>query len=161
MSVSLLSLTIPRESGSYFDMNMLILWIAVLIIFLVIEAITTNLTTIWFAVGSVAAIVCCAVGFMPIVQFLAFAVFSALFLILAHPFVKKMRKKKNATNKDSLIGAVSCVTEAISNTEQTGYIKIGDVFWVARSDDGSDIPVGSFVTVKEIHGNKLIVVLKK
>ena len=41
-------------------MNMSLFWLIALILFGVLEAITVGLTSIWFAVGALAALVACA-----------------------------------------------------------------------------------------------------
>ncbi len=134
-------------------------WIAAAVILLIVEANTATLTTIWFALGAIVAAVLAALGVAVEWQTMAFILASALFVVLTRPIVKKLKKGKSITNKDTLIGNVSYVTESINNIEQTGYIKINGVFWAARSLDNTIISEGTLVKVKAIKGNKLMVVL--
>ncbi len=135
----------------------LITWIGVIVILLVIEASTATLTTIWFACGAVFAAVLSALDVGLEWHIITFICASALMLILTRPLVKKLLNKKNVTNKDTLIGTVSYVTEKIDNIAQSGYVKINDVYWAARSIDNSTIEKGVLVEVRAIQGNKLIV----
>lgn len=135
----------------------LIMWIALTVIFLVIEATTVSLTTIWFAFGSVIAAILSALNVGIKWQIIIFVAASVLLLIFTRPIAKKLIGKKTVTNKDTLIGMPSYVTEKIDNINQTGYVKINDVYWAARSKDGSIIDKGVLVEIKEIQGNKLIV----
>ena len=140
------------------DINgMLITWIVAIAVFVIIESCTSNLTTIWFALGAVFAAVLAALDVGIEWQIITFICASALMLLLTRPLVKKLLKRKPRTNKDNLIGIPSYVTETINNVAQTGYVKINDVYWAARSIDNSVIEKGTLVEVKEIQGNKLIV----
>ena len=43
-------------------MPMLYVWLAAMVIFLIIEAATAGLATIWFALGALAALICALLG---------------------------------------------------------------------------------------------------
>ena len=145
-------------STQYEDIDtQLVAWISAIVVLLVVEACTSNLTTIWFALGAVVAAALAAFGIGIEWQLISFICASALMLFLTKPLVKKLLRKKAVTNKDNLIGIPSYVTEKIDNIAQTGYVKINDVYWAARSVDNSVIEEGALVEVKEIQGNKLIV----
>lgn len=55
-------------------MEAAIIWIALIIIFAVVEIITVGLTSIWFAGGAVVALLVDAAGLGPVWQFAAFVV---------------------------------------------------------------------------------------
>lgn len=57
-------------------MEAAIIWIALIIIFAVVEIITVGLTSIWFAGGAVVALLVDAAGLGPVWQFAAFVVVS-------------------------------------------------------------------------------------
>lgn len=154
----ILNLSLDVESNFFYDSgNLIIIWIALTIALLVVESLTTNLTTIWFAIGAIITAIVASFGVDPFIQIIVFVTSSAILLILTRPLIKKFNKKKTMTNKDNLLGLRTYVTEKIDNIAQTGYIKIGDVFWAARSADDTVIDVGALVEIKDIHGNKLIV----
>ena len=97
--------------------NLLIMWIALAIVFAVIEALTLQVVTIWFAVGSLGAIIANVVNASPLVQLIVFVALSILTLVIARPYLKKFTKTKvQPTNADACIGKQAIVTEEINNT---------------------------------------------
>lgn len=137
---------------------MLWLWIGLIVIFVIVEAATVQLVTIWFAIGSVAGLIAYAAGLEIWIQFLIFAVVSAVALAVTRPFVKKFTKgRKQPTNADRYIGQEATVTEKISNELSTGAVRIGGLVWTARTVDNSEVEEGERVTVEAIEGAKLLV----
>lgn len=133
------------------------LWIILIIAFLIIEAGTVTLLTIWFAAGAAVSAVLALLKVPFGWQIGIFFVVSIVLLLTARPIFNKLLKQKTSTNKDSLIGTQTFVTEKIDNLAQSGYVKINGVFWTARSVNDDVIECGELVEIKEIHGNKLIV----
>lgn len=135
------------------------IWIALLAVFIIIEAATVQLLTVWFAVGSLAALITTFITDNILVQIIVFVVVSAIALAITRPLVKKMTKaQKQPTNADMYIGKEAIVTEDINNLEAKGLVKVGGSIWTARTEvDNYTIPVGSHVTVIKIEGVKLIV----
>ena len=135
------------------------IWVALLALFIIIEATTAQLLTIWFAVGSFAALVSTFITDNIIAQVIVFVVVSAIALVVTRPLVKKMTKAtKQPTNADMYIGKEAIVTEDINNLEAKGLVKVGGSVWTARTEvDNYTIPAGSHVTVIKIEGVKLIV----
>lgn len=137
---------------------MLYIWIAAIVVLLVIEIATTQLVTIWFAVGALAGLIGCICDLQLAWQMTMFVVVSAIALILTRPLVKKFYKKEfSPTNADRCIGQTAVVTEDISNTDSKGAVKLNGTEWTARSLAGEDIPAGSYVKIEKIDGVKLIV----
>lgn len=133
------------------------LWIILIIAFLIIEAGTVTLLTIWFAAGAAVSAVLALLKVPFGWQIGIFFVVSIVLLLTARPIFNKLLKQKTSTNKDSLIGTQTFVTEKINNLAQSGYVKINGVFWTARSVNDDVIECGELVEIKEIQGNKLIV----
>ncbi|MBQ7596084.1 MAG: NfeD family protein [Clostridia bacterium] len=137
---------------------MLYFWIAVTVVFVIIEVATTQLVTIWFALGSVAALLACTLKAELYIQIIVFAVVSTLALVLTRPLVRKLNKKEfSPTNADRNIGKSATVTETIDNIAGTGAVKIDGNVWTARSSDNVVIEKDTIVTVEKIDGVKLIV----
>lgn len=134
-------------------------WLGLLAFFVVVEAATANLLTIWFAAGSLVAFVLSFFVESPMIQVVVFVVVSLIVLILLRPIAKKYtRTKKQPTNADMYINAEGVVAEAISNLNATGTVKVRGSVWTARSfDDGVEIPEGATIVVERIEGVKLIV----
>lgn len=137
---------------------MIYFWIAVTIVFVIIEVATTQLVTIWFALGSAAALLACTLKAELYIQIIIFAVVSTLALVLTRPLVKKLNKKEFLpTNADRNIGKSATVTETIDNIAGKGSVSVDGTIWTARSSDGSIIEKDTIVTVEKIDGVKLIV----
>ncbi|MBQ7837187.1 MAG: NfeD family protein [Clostridia bacterium] len=137
---------------------MLLFWIIALVVLIVVEAVTAQMVTIWFAAGAVGAIVAERLGAEVWVQWVVFVAVSAVALIATRPLVKKITKAKvQPTNADRCIGMVAVVTEEINNVEGRGQVHVNGVTWTARSLDGSIFKKGERVIVERIDGVKLIV----
>ena len=137
---------------------MLWIWIAAIVVFVVVEAITVQLVTVWFAVGAVGGLIACLCNAQLWVQIVIFVAVSAVTLIATKPLVKRFtHAKKQPTNADRYIGKYAVVTEPIDNILNKGAAKIGGLEWTARSADGSKIEKEKIVTVERIEGAKLIV----
>ena len=136
-------------------------WLAVMIIFILIELVTMGLTTIWFAGGALIACLAGLIGLPISVQAGIFVAVSLILLILTRPLAEKyLNSRVHRTNIDSLIGQVAIVTETIRNRESEGKAKLNGMDWTARSADDQVIPEGAEVVVQEIQGVKLIVTKK-
>ncbi|MDO5362284.1 MAG: NfeD family protein [Eubacteriales bacterium] len=139
------------------------IWLGLLAVLLLVEAVTAGLTTIWFAGGALVAAIAAWMGAGVLVQIVLFLAVSGVLLVFTRPLaVKYLNKDKIATNANSLIGKNAVVTIDIDNLAQTGQVLINDVEWTARtSDDSQKIAKGAVVEIKEIRGVKLIVEEKK
>lgn len=134
-------------------------WVAALVVFLIVEAVTAGLVSIWFVCGSLVALICAALGAAVWLQIFWFVIVSVATLVLTRPLVKRYVDSRSvATNADRSIGRAAVVTERIDNLAATGAVKLDGVVWTARStDDAVAIESGERVTVRAIEGVKLIV----
>ncbi len=134
-------------------------WVAALVVFLIVEAVTAGLVSIWFVFGSLVALICAALGAAVWLQIFWFVIVSVATLVLTRPLVKRYVDSRSvATNADRSIGRAAVVTERIDNLAATGAVKLDGVVWTARStDDAVAIEAGERVTVRAIEGVKLIV----
>ena len=134
-------------------------WIIAIIAFLGLEAVTLGLTSVWFAIGSLAALLSAALDAPPWLQMLWFVLVSALTLLATRPLAKKyLNDKCEPTNADRVIGAHAIVTEPIDNLHATGAVSVDGKVWTARTlDDNTVIAVGTEVRIVEIRGVKLLV----
>lgn len=138
-------------------MDMVYFWVALIVAFLIIEALTTQLVTIWFAIGAGGALIAQLLHGPEWAQWVVFIVLSAILLIATRPLAKRMKKKAQPTNADAAIGRTAVVTQAIDNTAGKGQVKLDGTVWTARSADGTPIEEGKLAVVKSIEGVKLIV----
>ena len=135
-----------------------IVWLALLIIFAVAEAATVGLTSVWFAIGSLGALVCALAGGNIWLQLGIFIVLSLVCLVALRPLAKKyLNARVEPTNADRVIGQEARVTQDIDNIQGTGAVTIGGVTWTARSEHDTPIPAGAMVRVLRIEGVKVIV----
>ena len=134
-------------------------WVVALVVFLIVEAVTAGLVSIWFVFGSLVALICAALGAAVWLQIFWFVIVSVATLVLTRPLVKRYVDSRSvATNADRSIGRTAVVTERIDNLAAAGAVKLDGVVWTARStDDAVAIETGEHVTVRAIEGVKLIV----
>ena len=134
-------------------------WVVALVVFLIVEAVTAGLVSIWFVFGSLVALICAALGAAVWLQIFWFVIVSVATLVLTRPLVKRYVDSRSvATNADRSSGRAAVVTERIDNLAATGAVKLDGVVWTARStDDAVAIETGERVTVRAIEGVKLIV----
>ena len=141
-----------------------IVWTALLVIFLVAEAMTLNMTTTWFAIGALVALVLSIQGVPVWIQVTVFAIVSIillfLFIFMIKPRIGSLMKKSEATNADRVIGLEGIVTTEIDPVQATGLVTVKGQVWSAVSADGLKIPEGASVVVKEIRGVRVVVKTK-
>lgn len=136
-----------------------VIWLILMIVFLIAEAASVALVSLWFAAGALAATIVALLHGPFWLQAVLFLVVSAGLLACLRPFVrKKLQPGIRSTNIDAIIGTEGRVLEDIDNIAATGRIKLGAMDWAARSGDGSKIPVGALARVSRIEGVKAIVV---
>ena len=135
-----------------------IVWLIVMVVFLAAEAATVGMVSLWFAAGSLAALLA-ALAHGPVwLQTLLFLVVSAGLLLALRPLAKKyLSPKLTAPNVDSVVGSTGLVPAAIDNVSAAGQVKLGAMEWTARSTSGQPIPVGTRVKVDKIEGVKVYV----
>lgn len=143
-----------------FDLTLSSVWLILFVVFVVAEVVTAGaLVSIWFCIGSLAAMVAARAGTSIVVQIIVFLVVSIALLILTKPFIKKVLKQKSEpTNADIIIGRIGVVVEEIDNLKEVGAIKIDGKVWTARSlVEDKAIQEGSKVKIVKIQGVKVFV----
>ena len=135
-----------------------IVWLVLMVVFLAMEASTVSMVSLWFAAGSLIALLTALAGGPAWLQTVLFLAVSAGLLLALRPLVKKyLAPKVTATNVDSIVGSTGLVTAAIDNVSASGQVKLGAMEWTARSTSGQPIPVGTLVKVDKIEGVKAVV----
>ena len=134
------------------------LWLAVIVITLVVEAMTAGLVTIWFSIGALTALISSYLGINFPLQIIIFIAVSAVALFCTRPLVKsKIHKNKVKTNADIVIGKHAVVVEDIVPIEGKGQVKVDGKIWSAKSESTEKIAKDELVTVERIEGVHLIV----
>lgn len=137
----------------------IVLWVLLIIAFVIGELISVGLTSIWFAAGSLAALLLALLGVGPLVQFAVFLIVSIVLLLSTRSWAQRfINSRTQKTNADSIIGQTIRIAERVSNRDQTGMAIVHGQEWTvrARSDD-EVIEKDQNAKVVEISGVKLIV----
>lgn len=142
---------------AYLVANPWIMWLAVGVVFLIVELLTTALVSIWFVPS---AIITCLLSFVVdnlLIQIAIFVVLSAVFMVVCRKIYNKHIKKPvdDVDQNEKLIGKTAKVAEDTNGI--SGRILVGDVYWKAVSENGDIIPKGETVKVKSVNGTTLVI----
>lgn len=136
----------------------IIFWAVALAAFAVAEGLTVSLTSIWFALGALCALITAAFTDRILTQLIVFLIMSLLTLLLIRPLVRRhLSGRRVATNADRAVGEEAVVTEEIDNLNAKGQAAVNGAVWTARSENGEIVRAGERVRVLRIEGVKLIV----
>ena len=145
---------------SFFLEHIILVWIVIAAIFAVVEVFSRGLTTIWFAIGALAAAVIAVLKLPTIVQVAAFVAISIVMLYLTKPLLEKRVRKGKVMEKEELLVGQKALVVADINPQRSGIASVGHQQWTAIAEDPSvTIPKGREVTILRIEGVKLVVKL--
>ncbi len=136
-----------------------IIWLALFVAMLAVEALGPTLVSVCFAFGALVALI---VSFIPgvawWVEVVIFVVISLATLLALRPVLRRYFKRNNYnTNIDSFTGKRGYVIEDITYLKP-GAVKIGDVSWTAIPvEKDQKILENEVIEVVAVNGNKLIV----
>ena len=134
-----------------------VVWLVAVVIFVIAEAATLGLTSIWFACGALAAMIAALLGVGIWWQLTLFVAGSAVLLATTRKWVSRLKLKKDPTNADRIVGQKGIVIQEINNQLGKGQVRVGGQVWTARSTDEEPVAQGSEVEVVRISGVKAIV----
>lgn len=134
-------------------------WLAAMIILIIIEIVTVGLTTIWFAIGALVAIIVSMLGGGIILQLTVFLLISLGMLIFTRPLaIRYINNSRTRTNYEGIIGKVVRITQEVDNIAGKGAAVVNGQEWTVRSaDDGIRMEAGSLAKIVDIKGVRLIV----
>lgn len=133
-------------------------WLGLMVLFIIMEAQTVALVSVWFAAGGLVAVIAALLGAPIWLQTVLFFAVATILICCMRPFLRKyIRPKIVATNVDAMVGTTGYVTADIDNLTAQGTVKLGAMEWSARSADGSHISKGTLVRVERIEGVKAMV----
>lgn len=134
-----------------------ICWLAVFLVLLAIEIVTLGLTTIWFAIGAIAAFIATLFHADYIIQLVLFIIVSVVTLVITRPIaIKYFNRNTIKTNVDGIIGKKVMVTKAITGMNRYGEAELNGETWTAMSRTGTFMP-GDTAEIEAVEGVKLIV----
>lgn len=132
-------------------------WSSLFIVTLVVEIVTVELVSVWFALGSLIAFILALCGVNITVQVIVFLAVSIILLAsLRWVCVKFLKNSKEKTNLESVIGQTFSLVKAIAD-EDPGEIKVNGVVWRVVERDNKSANVGEKVKIVEVQGNKFLV----
>ena len=136
----------------------LYIWIGITAVALVVELLTSEMVSVWFAGGGAVAIILSAVGLDWYVHLPAFIVVSAILMLCFRSLVmKKLSVGEVKTNAETVIGKEVELLSGIT-FDTAGTVKINGVVWNAVAEtENTEIPAGKRVIITGISGNKYIV----
>jgi membrane protein implicated in regulation of membrane protease activity len=137
-----------------------VVWLALILIFLVVEIFTVDMTFLMLAVASVGGVITALVGFEWFWQLVIVGVLAiALILALRPPLLRALRRGEDPTksNINALIGLGGKVTTAFS--DGLGHVKLanGETWTSKGAEEPLALKVGTAVTVIAIEGATAIV----
>lgn len=134
------------------------MWIAVIVVALIIEALTDQLLCIWFVPAAIVATILDFVAVDIIWQALVFLILSLVGIFVFRRFLAKFKRDKSGkTNIEAIVGEKCIVTERIDTFAGCGQAKIKGQIWSARGISENDVfEVGDILQVVAIEGVKLI-----
>ena len=129
------------------------IWVMIIILLVIAEIISVNLTTIWYVISALISLILSFFIDSFMIEFAVFAIIGTILLFTTKPFVKKYLKQSGVkTNFDRIIGMRGVVTEEILKNKN-GEVKVDGKLWTAYSD--KKIKVDSIVEILEINGVKI------
>lgn len=141
------------------EQYMWIIWLCIFVLALVIETITSELVSIWFAFGAIVSIILSLInGVAWWIELIVFMVVSIASLLCLRPITNKFMKKNDVqSNIDEIIGTKGVILKEADELN-FGEVKVKGVVWTAvPSIDTKKLEKNDIVTIVAIEGNKLIV----
>ena len=138
-----------------FGIPMVYIWLALTVVFIIIEVATTDISSIWFAAGAlVSTLVAWLAPQAVALQAVAFAVVTVATMYLTKPLLTQYLTKKTPTNMDMYIGQNALAVSDIS-PDKLGRVKIAGLTWQAKSSQL--IKEGEMCRIVKIEGASLVV----
>ena len=135
------------------------IWLGLMVLAVIVEALTVDLISIWFVAGAfVAMLVSLIPGVAWWAQIVIFAVVSGAALVLLRPFAKRFMKRDLVkTNAEEVVGQKAVVTQSGSVMDPAEVFVDGKKWSAVPADATQTLEKGEIVVVLSIAGVKLIV----
>ena len=122
--ISKLCIKSNQKRKEVINMDSILLWLIIMVLCLIVEIISLGLTTIWFAVGALAAMITSVFHGSTALQIIVFIAVSLLMLLITRPIaVKYLNRNTTKTNTEAIIGETVQVVQTIDNIKETGQVK--------------------------------------
>jgi len=128
-------------------------WLLAIILLVIIEVVTVNLTTIWFVASGILALIISFFTDNLLIQMGVFVIGGVILLATTRStLIKLLDNKKAKTNLDRIIGMQGIVISDIKK-DSYGEVKVDGKIWIAYADE--KLVKNSKVVVLEINSTKL------
>jgi membrane protein implicated in regulation of membrane protease activity len=135
-----------------------LLWSIILVSAIIVEFITPNLNTLWFAIGAALALILQLIGVTNVpFQFAVFLV-TSVGLIFAMPRISKkyiIRKDQPSNISEAIGKEVIVLKGADKNTNGEG--KYNSVIWTLTVEGNDEVKAKDVAVITGVKGNKLVV----
>ena len=133
----------------------IILWLALVVVFILVALATTALVSIWLVAGAVAALLVSLFTDSWTVELAVFAVVSAVALAASRPLARRLQQSKAPElNAGRNIGRVATVV-AEAEPGRLARVRLDGVDWAAES--AQPLSKGQTCVVTALHGATLTV----
>lgn len=138
-------------------MELCLLWIAVLLIAAVLEAVIGKLICVWFIPSSVISALLALLDIPLHWQIIAFATISFLGAFILRRFVLNAKAASLQGDLDSIVGERCRVIERIDTYAGCGHVRVRGQVWSARGINEDDIfEIGEALKVVGVEGVRVI-----
>lgn len=135
-----------------------IMWLVAMVVFILVEASTVSLVSVWFAAGSLAATMVALLGGSLGLQVAVCLAVAIVLLVSMRGLVRRhFTPNLVATNVDTMAGREGLVVVPVDNLAARGQVTISGMEWTARSTSGKVLEEGTKVTVDRVEGVKVFV----
>jgi len=133
------------------------LWVGAAVVLGVGEMVTAGFFLLPFAVAAVIAGLLALAGVDPLIQLVAFAVFSVLALVGVRRFANKDADVVLPVGAKRYANATGIVTEVIDPNAGTGRVRVETEQWRATTDLDQIIDIGTPIKVLAVRGARMVV----
>lgn len=136
---------------------MIPIWLGIVIVAIIVEIMTIDLVSIWFAAGGVVALLADLLGASQGIQIALFIIVTGILIFFTRPVAKKyLRANIEKTNYDRVIGKHGLVTKTIT-ADNKGEVKVMSTSWLASSIDNTTLNEGDYCEILAVEGAHLVV----
>ncbi len=133
----------------------IIVWLALVVVFVLVELATTALVSIWLVAGAVAALIVSLFTDSWPLEFAVFAVVSAVALIASRPLARRLQSGKAPDLNTGLNIGRTVTVVAASEPGRPARVRLDGVDWSAEC--ASALTLGEVCRVTGLHGTTLTV----
>lgn len=150
---------VTAMAAEILGLSAIVFWVLIFAMAVIVELVTYNLVSIWFAVAALAAMIASIFEASLVLQFVLFGLLSiAGFLLFTMVIRPRLGQRViTPTNADRILDKEGVVTEEIHSVLGTGLVKVEGQVWSARIEGDGLVKVGTLVRVVAIRGVRAIV----